>query len=100
MTLSHRPVGDKLVCLRDCPLVYARAVQPRIGAIGPVGSIAARWSGAVSYTAAAPNLPDFPMCRHLPNPLHPAVPHRDIRVQPFGDGLIDENSFLLFEQVD
>ena len=42
----------------------------------------------------------LPMLRYFPHPLYTAVPHRNVRVQPFGDSLIDQNGFLLLQQFD
>lgn len=42
----------------------------------------------------------FPMRRNLPQPLDTGVLHRRSGVETFGDGPVDDGSFLLLQQRD
>ena len=37
------------------------------------------------------------MCRHFPQPLNTRIPHRRIRIKPFGDGMADDGLPLLVD---
>src|ERR1035438_10371491 len=100
MTFSQGSRRDELVSAVDKPAIHLRAVEPRIGAIVPIGRFATRWRRTVSNSGTSADAPSLTMLWNVAEPGDAGGFEVDVWVEAAGDGAVNDGLLLLVEQRD